>query len=144
MIDTTTPEGFRAARKALGFKHTRSFSEFIHANERTVKRWEAGVVPPHPTVSAILRWLLEGCAPEGFGEIRDGESFCQARNDLGLSIPELAAILDVDDKLVAFWEEGNGPPKFVWVAIDWMLDGLRPPEWPSQAKGDQAEARATG
>lgn len=144
-IDPTTPSGFRAARIALGFTHPRQFAEFIHANEKTVKRWETGDVPPHPAAASALRWMLEGYRPEGWREDQSGDAFREARVALGLSRSGVASVLDIEDHVIALWEDGDGPPKFVWLIMDWFRQGFRPAEWPSAAaKGDLAAELPTG
>lgn len=62
--------------------------------------------------------------------------FKQARQSLGLSTNALAAILGVGGNTVRKWENEGGstarkPNEVACRALQWMLDGFRPPEWPS-------------
>lgn len=62
--------------------------------------------------------------------------FKQARQQLGLSLSELAAILGVDDRTIRKWEAPEDtnsarPPNPIAVrVVQWLLDGYRPPQWP--------------
>jgi len=59
--------------------------------------------------------------------------FKQARHTLGLSAAQLGRILDTDPRTIRRWEHGDDPrtpnPVAV-VAMGWLMDGYRPPNWP--------------
>lgn len=63
--------------------------------------------------------------------------FRAARHTLGLTLAQLARILNVDPRTVRRWEAGptvesGRPPNPVACRVlEWMLKGWRPPEWPS-------------
>jgi DNA-binding transcriptional regulator YiaG len=62
--------------------------------------------------------------------------FKEARRKLGLTLSQLAGILDVDPRTVRKWEAEEGtnarPPNPVAARVmQWMLDGWRPPQWPA-------------
>jgi DNA-binding transcriptional regulator YiaG len=65
------------------------------------------------------------------------QEFKEARRKLGLTLSELAAILNVDSRTIRRWEaeesvETSRPPNPVAVRVmEWMLDGYRPPQWPA-------------
>ena len=57
--------------------------------------------------------------------------FKEARHTLGLSVNQLAAILNTEPRSVRRWEDGTRTPNPVASRVlQWMLDGYRPPEWP--------------
>lgn len=59
------------------------------------------------------------------------EEFKEARHTLGLSVNQLAAILNTEPRSVRRWEDGTRHPNPVASRVlQWMLDGFRPPEWP--------------
>ena len=61
-------------------------------------------------------------------------AFKAARNRLGLSAASLGAILNVNERTVRKWEqEGQArPPNAIACRVlEWMLEGYRPPQWPS-------------
>lgn len=65
------------------------------------------------------------------------QEFKMARQKLGLSLMQLSAILDTDPRTIRKWEaiQGNSARKPNPVAsqvMKWLLDGFRPPEWPTQ------------
>lgn len=67
--------------------------------------------------------------------------FREARHMLGLSARQLGAILDTDERTVRRWEadpETTGtarPPNPTAARVmRWMLDGWRPPEWPTRTR----------
>lgn len=60
-------------------------------------------------------------------------AFKQARHTLGLSVSQLAHILDTEPRSVRRWEDGSRDPNPVACrVVAWMLDGYRPPEWPKE------------
>ncbi len=65
------------------------------------------------------------------------EQFKSARHELGLSLSQLAAILNVDDRTIRKWEAPEDtnsarPPNPIAVrVVQWMLAGYRPPQWPA-------------
>jgi DNA-binding transcriptional regulator YiaG len=64
--------------------------------------------------------------------------FREARRKLGLTLSETASILGVEARTVRKWEAGSGtnarPPNPTAArAMQWMLDGFRPPQWPSRS-----------
>ena len=65
------------------------------------------------------------------------EDFREARRKLGLTLTQLAAILDTDPRTIRKWEAINGnsarsPNPVASRVMGWMLEGYRPPEWPQQ------------
>ena len=64
------------------------------------------------------------------------QEFKQARQSLGLTQSELGHILDTAPQTIRKWEmdaersTARGPNPVAWRAMQWMLDGFRPPEWP--------------
>jgi DNA-binding transcriptional regulator YiaG len=62
--------------------------------------------------------------------------FKQARQSLGLSAQAMADILDVNIATVQKWEAPAGaktarkPDAIAVRALQWMLDGFRPPQFP--------------
>ena len=61
--------------------------------------------------------------------------FKEARHTLGLSMSQLARILNVDPRTVRKWEadgvvSARPPNPIACRSMRWMLDGWRPPEWP--------------
>ena len=65
------------------------------------------------------------------------EEFKQARLKLGLTLSELGAILSTDPRTIRKWEATSGtnaraPNPVAAQAVRWMLDGFRPPEWPTE------------
>ena len=65
--------------------------------------------------------------------------FKQARHTLGLTVAEVARIMDVDPRTVRGWEAPAGsrsrdPSPTACRVMEWMLNGYKPPEWP-QLKG---------
>lgn len=128
MIDTTTSEGFRAARERLELSLPRC-ARLLNVDERTLKRWEGGQRPPHPTAAAMLRGLLEGWRPRDWH--MTGADLAAARAGLGLSQTALAELLDVEDATLAAWESDSaGPPPVVERAIIWLEDGWTPEPGP--------------
>ncbi len=60
--------------------------------------------------------------------------FKQARHSLGLSASELGRVLNTDPRTIRKWEheDGTRPPNPVACrAMEWMLAGWRPPQWPA-------------
>lgn len=62
------------------------------------------------------------------------QEFQAARYKLGLSLSQLAIILNVSRRTVERWEQGGASsrgvnPTAVRV-VRWLLGGYRPPEWP--------------
>lgn len=62
--------------------------------------------------------------------------FKQARHSLGLTLSQMAHILDVDPRTIRKWEADHGgsarpPNPIACRVVSWMLDGYRPPEWPA-------------
>ena len=61
--------------------------------------------------------------------------FKQARQSLGLSQSELAAILNTTDRTVRKWEnDERGPNPIACRVVEWMQDGYRPPQWPDKVR----------
>jgi len=65
------------------------------------------------------------------------EGFSEARQHLGLTIPEVARILATSERTVRRWETDETRPVHptASVAMDWFLDGFRPNEWPERITG---------
>jgi len=68
------------------------------------------------------------------------EEFKAARLKLGLTVNQLAAILDKNHSTIARWEASPGAstktaidPTSIRV-VEWMLDGFRPPQWPANPR----------
>lgn len=62
-IDTSTPSGFKDARKALGLS-IRDVAHIINSNEKTVRIWERSEGRgPNPVAARIMIWLLDGYRP---------------------------------------------------------------------------------
>jgi DNA-binding transcriptional regulator YiaG len=67
----------------------------------------------------------------------DNTEFKAARNGLGLTLLELALILDTDPRTVRKWEAATdrstarAPNPIAVRVLTWMVDGYRPPEWPA-------------
>jgi len=65
-------------------------------------------------------------------EVKTSVEFKEARHKLGLSVYELGSIINIDARTVRRWEDGERPPNPVACRVmRWMLDGYRPPEWPT-------------
>lgn len=64
------------------------------------------------------------------------EEFKAARNKLGLSMHQAADLLRVTKQQLVKWEAPESastsakPGKLASAAMQWFLDGFRPPEWP--------------
>jgi hypothetical protein len=62
--------------------------------------------------------------------------FKAARRKLGLSASDLGRILNTDPRTIRKWEDESGtrpPNPIACRVVEWMLNGYRPPEWPSHA-----------
>jgi len=62
------------------------------------------------------------------------QQFKEARQSLGLSLRQLALILNVNVRTVQKWEadDGTRPPNPIATRVlSWLNDGFRPSEWPS-------------
>jgi DNA-binding transcriptional regulator YiaG len=62
------------------------------------------------------------------------DEFKHARQDLGISVIDLARILDVEVRTIRKWESAGGsnarPPNPIAARVlSWLQDGFRPPEW---------------
>ena len=65
------------------------------------------------------------------------QQFKEARRSLGLTVRQLAHVLNTSERTVRKWEfdgegEGGRPPNPVACRVlSWLTDhGFRPPEWP--------------
>lgn len=64
------------------------------------------------------------------------EQFKEARQSLGLTLAQLGVILDTDPRTIRKWEADSsastsrGPNPVACRAVQWMLAGYRPPQWP--------------
>lgn len=68
-IDTTTPQGFKEARRQLGLSASR-LGAILDVDPSTIRRWEMSddrstSRPPHPTAARVLQWMLDGFRPPG-------------------------------------------------------------------------------
>lgn len=55
----------------------------------------------------------------------------QARQSLGLSVSQLADVLNTEPRTIRRWEDGTRQPNPVAVRVmEWLLNGYRPPEYP--------------
>lgn len=123
-IDPSTPEGFQQAIDALGMSITRC-ALTLGCPESSVKKWLKGRPDPHPTAAAMMRALLSDWRPKGWH--MTGPMMKTAREDLGLSIEELADMLGVEHDVVELYESDyRGPPHFVAKYIDWLAQGYTP------------------
>ena len=64
--------------------------------------------------------------------------FKSARQRLGLSASQLGRILNTNPRTIRKWEEDDGtrpPNPIACRVIEWMLNGYRPPEWPTTTTG---------
>lgn len=65
------------------------------------------------------------------------DEFKAARRKLGLTQAQLGRILDTAPQTIRKWEmpetrsTARGPNPVACQVMRWMLDGFRPPEWPS-------------
>lgn len=68
------------------------------------------------------------------------EEFKAARIKLGLTVKQLAAILDKNHSTISRWEaQPNASTKTpidptAIRVMEWMLDGFRPPQWPANPR----------
>ncbi|WP_102867900.1 helix-turn-helix domain-containing protein [Pseudovibrio exalbescens] len=63
--------------------------------------------------------------------------FKSARRKLGLSQSQLATVINVDSRTIRKWEAEAGgsarpPNPIACRVLQWMLDGYRPPQWPTR------------
>lgn len=71
------------------------------------------------------------------------EEFKASRIKLGLSVAQLAEILDTNASTISRWEApasaATKTPLNPTAArvMQWMLDGFRPPQWPSQPRAQR-------
>lgn len=130
-IDTSTAEGFRQARQILNLT-VPEVARLIGTNERTVKRWETDETRPvHPTAATALDWFMDGYRPSGWPEKMTGPDMQYIRRGLGLSVGEMADVLDADEDTIEKWESGDrGPSPIVQTVLGWLRDGYRPANWP--------------
>jgi DNA-binding transcriptional regulator YiaG len=62
--------------------------------------------------------------------------FKAARNELGLTLAQLAAILGVDSRTIRKWEAdenastGRRPNPVACRVMQWLKGGFRPAQWP--------------
>ena len=129
-LDTSTNAGFRDGLDALGVKPSTA-GLVMGIPDSTLSAWVRGRRPPHPTGASMLRWLLDGYRPRDWH--MTGPDFDEARVDLGLTVEDLADVLDADPETIVKWSSDfNGPPRMVATAMRWFLDeDFRPPEWPA-------------
>lgn len=60
--------------------------------------------------------------------------FKEARQKLGLSAAQLGTILDTDPRTIRRWESDVDPRPVNPIAarvLTWLVEGFRPPQWPS-------------
>lgn len=121
-LDTSTAEGFSEGMRHLDISVTRA-AMLIGAPESTIKKWLKGERPVHPTAARMLRWMLDGYRPENWH--MTGKDLRLLRDEMGLTLTELAVILDIEDEALAKFESDfHGPPGFVATAVRWLLDDL--------------------
>ena len=78
------------------------------------------------------------------------EEFKAAREKLGLSLRQTAHILGVGQPTVTKWEmppeaKSRAKPNPTAVRVmQWMLEGFRPPEWPSRPAAGLSGPRPKG
>lgn len=74
----------------------------------------------------------------------NADQFIAARQLLGLTIEELAAIANHKSEAAVLWESKveyqpgrvRLPPAAVVKMVAWMLNGYRPPDWPERLRGE--------
>jgi DNA-binding transcriptional regulator YiaG len=77
---------------------------------------------------------IDTSTPEGFRETRE---------DLGLSVAQVARLLQTNERTVKRWESevGTAEDRLVHptaaLVMDWFLGGFRPPEWPEKMTGNE-------
>jgi DNA-binding transcriptional regulator YiaG len=77
------------------------------------------------------------------GNLLTSEEFKAGRKALGLSVYELGHILNTTPDTVRKWEmpdhrnTARGPNPVAQRVLQWMLDGYRPPEWPSDTDSSE-------
>jgi transcriptional regulator with XRE-family HTH domain len=64
------------------------------------------------------------------------EEFKKTREGLGLSLNQLSKILGVETRTIRKWEDKTSlpPNPIASRVLGWMVDGFRPPEWPSELR----------
>ena len=134
-LDTSTAHGFKEARQILGLNRS-DCARLLETSEKTVERWEnPRERPPHPMAAVAMSWFLGGFRPVEWPQPMSGQEFAQIRADLGLSVEELADLLDVEPDLISYWESGEGPVLPVGRRVmRWLEAGYRPDAWPKAEK----------
>ena len=127
-IDTSTSEGFAAGLDLLNLRPSRA-SVILGTSESTIKNY-CKKYPPNPAAAKMVEWMLAGYRPHNWHV--SGNGLRRRRERLELTQDELAIILDTETETVAKYEsDSRGPPLCVAMAVEWMLRGFRPPEWPT-------------
>jgi DNA-binding transcriptional regulator YiaG len=69
------------------------------------------------------------------------EGFRQTREDLELSVAQVARLLQTNERTVKRWESGDDRMVHPTAAMvmDWFAGGFRPPEWPEKMTGDEMQ-----
>jgi DNA-binding XRE family transcriptional regulator len=128
--DTSTAAGFDAACIEIFGNSMPRASLVLRAPESTVKSWRREKRPVHPTAGVMMDWLLDGYRPPDWH--MTGDQLKAARTKLDLTEDQLAQVLDIETSTYLKWESDfQGPPGFVANAVNWLLDGYRPSNWPS-------------
>lgn len=118
-IDTSTSEGFKAAREELGLSKP-ELGAILRVQERTLSRWESGK-PPHPSAAVMLdRMLFKGVRPLSWPLCWTGEEMALVRKKAELTQDQMALALDIETDTYAAYERGDGPPEFVAEAMHWL------------------------
>jgi DNA-binding transcriptional regulator YiaG len=65
------------------------------------------------------------------------EGFRRARGDLGLTVAQVARLLQTNERTVKRWESSDDRMVHPTAAMvmDWFAGGFRPPEWPEKMTG---------
>lgn len=127
-LDTSTNDGFAEGIDLLPVSASTA-ALVLGVPDSSFSAWVRRRRAPHPTAARMLSWLLAGYRPADWH--MTGPDFIMARERLGLSVDELADVLDAEPETIRKWSSDfSGPPRMVATAMRWMLDGFRPPEWP--------------
>lgn len=79
-----------------------------------------------------MDWFLDGFRPVEWPESFTGADMLNRRNALGLSVEEMALVLDAEEETIIKWEsDDRGPPPLVRQIVLWLGGVHRPPNWPA-------------
>lgn len=145
-----TPTEYREIKDTVGTKigpikdpnsfnttgHFRSWQNYFlsylfSVNEKTVRVWaRESSRGPHPCAVRMLEWLRSG-ALQDFLEDLDStdmsvDDFIRCRNELGYTIPQFAALINVETETLKFWEETKGPHPTAYQIMRLLMIGFKP------------------